>query len=71
MICELKHEGQLYRFKIGWVYNKSRYGTPDEHRMDFELSCISEEYPDKLKLKVFDHFQFKKYVNDGIIKILN
>lgn len=71
MIAELNYEGKQYRFRIGWVSNVKRYGTKDEHRLDYELTCISEEFPDKLKCKVFDHFAFKQYVKDGIINIIN
>lgn len=68
MTVELKYENKLYRFRVGLVSVVSRYGTKDDNKMDYELTCISEEFPEKLKCKVFNHFEYKNYVLNGLIK---
>lgn len=70
MICEIKYEGMQYRFRVALVSNPKRYETKDQFKMDYELICISEEFPDKLKRKVFDHFEFKKFWSEGKINLI-
>lgn len=69
MIADIKYEGIDYRFRVSLVSNTKRYGTSQQHCMDYELTCISEIFPDKLKCKRFDHFDFKKYWKEGTIKV--
>lgn len=69
MIAQLKYEGIEYRFRIGHVSNPKRYGTHESGLMDYELTCISESFPEKLACKRFDHFDFKKYWKEGTIKV--
>lgn len=69
MIADLKFEGVNYRFKVALCNNPKRFGTIYQWKWDYELTCISESFPDKLACKRFDHFDFKKYWRDGIIKV--
>lgn len=63
MIADLTYENKPYRFRVGLVSN---YKTGN---LDYELTCISEDFPDKLKCKRFDYEVFKKYWRDGVIKV--
>lgn len=69
MTCDIKYEGKDFRFRVALVSNPKRYGTNESGLMDYELTCISDSFPDKLSCKKFDHFEFKKYWRDGFIKV--
>lgn len=66
MIAELIHENKPYRFRIAWLSTKSTI----DYKYDVELTCISEEFPEKLTSKIFKHLEWKRYVKDGIIKVI-
>jgi hypothetical protein len=69
MIADIFYEGKEYRFRVALISNINRAGTIDSHKLDYELTCISDEYPEKLAVKRFDHYTFKKYWREGIIKL--
>jgi hypothetical protein len=69
MIADIIYQNTQYRFRVALVSNPKRYGTHESGLMDYELTCISESFPDKLACKRFDYYDFKKYWREGIIKV--
>lgn len=69
MIADITYEGKKYRFRVALLSSYDRYKTDEYVPMSYELTCISEEFPDKLKCKVFSYEDFKKYWRNGSIKV--
>lgn len=70
MIADIIFEGKQYRFRVGLLSSYDRYKTEEDVPMSYELTCISEEFPDKLKCLVFSYEDFKKDWRNGSIKVI-